>query len=310
MAQSISHASWGFLSNWQMLDLLNAINKEVEQLPAWKSIIPLYEKSNAIINADLFSDVGLNEKSWEEVNYFYAGFTDLSKKEKEEYLKLVKISDEKLNEFRGDPLNFDWEQDFRPLRLSREEDWSDWLAFLIKRSDGHFITHLFGFAKTPEVVLREYVAENARADIVIKWENEPGGTHIEVKIGDPNLEKTHDTSTSIRNQMPEITEWEDYILLLESQLDYWCIVDNKNSDKGVRITSKTWTDVSIAIRKCLYEQSEDLLWRSLAYAFTGCIEVKLHNGISIPGILSDRPRQSIYSQINILTRSLQDGKAE
>src|SRR5262249_34086145 len=33
----------------------------------------------------------------------------------------------RLAELGGDPWDYDWDR-FRPLRLSREEDWSDWLA--------------------------------------------------------------------------------------------------------------------------------------------------------------------------------------
>src|SRR5690242_15149797 len=46
-------------------------------------------------------------------------------------------------DFGTDPTYRDWRQ-FRPLRLSREEDWSDWLAYLIECSDtGAFACCLF-----------------------------------------------------------------------------------------------------------------------------------------------------------------------
>jgi hypothetical protein len=44
----------------------------------------------------------------------------------------------------GDSLPRDW-SDFRPLRVSREEDWSDWLAWLLKTSITGFLAEaLFG----------------------------------------------------------------------------------------------------------------------------------------------------------------------
>src|SRR5262245_31500794 len=61
---------------------------------------------------------------------------------------------ERLNELRGewskrlaglggDPGACDWSS-FRPLRLSREEDWSDWLTHLIQESqEGEFARFLF-----------------------------------------------------------------------------------------------------------------------------------------------------------------------
>ena len=52
-----------------------------------------------------------------------------------------------LAQFGGDPTHQNWEA-LRPLRLrsqGREEDWSDWLAYLIQSSDtGTFSCILFG----------------------------------------------------------------------------------------------------------------------------------------------------------------------
>ena len=42
--------------------------------------------------------------------------------------------DQHLSKVDGDPLHEDWSR-FRPLRLTREEDWSDWLAWLLENSN-------------------------------------------------------------------------------------------------------------------------------------------------------------------------------
>ena len=51
--------------------------------------------------------------------------------------------DRELADIGGDPSREDWGS-FRPLRLSREEDWSDWLAHLLESSQsGRFPARLF-----------------------------------------------------------------------------------------------------------------------------------------------------------------------
>lgn len=300
--------NWNFLKNWKPLFLLNEIKKAstTEQLPDWNSINSFFEKCNTIRDVNLFTNLTLI--SWKQLTKFYENFINLSKKEKDDYLSLVDISNTKLAKFKGDPLNFSWNNDFRPLRLSREEDWSDWLAFLIKKSNGNFINNLFGFYRIADKVEREYVAEGARADIVIKWDNNNCGTHIEVKVGDQNLAKTHGTSVCVRNRMNEVIEWDDFILLLDNQIESWNSIIELNKNASIEITPTTWTDVAIALRKCLYQESEDILWQSFAFAFTGCIEMKLYDSTNIKNVKLDRFIISLYNQNHILKRSLENGQ--
>jgi len=270
---------WKFLKEWKLLFQLNDIekNSEVMILPAWNSL-----------------------------NSFFNTFKNFSEKEKKYYMELLKRSDEILHEYGGDPLNHSW-SDFRPLRLSREEDWSDWLAFFIKESTGKFIYHLFNLNKRLSSIEREFIADSSRADIVIEWGYKTEATHIEIKIGDPNLSKTHSTSMDIRNNMPHVKHWFDFIILLDKQETDWKKVDKLNEGMMIEISYRTWSDVAIALRKCLYEKSENLLWCSLAYTFTGCIETKLINSISTERIKVYRRIFNIQNQLNILERSLYNG---
>jgi hypothetical protein len=271
---------WEFLKDWKLLFQLNDLekNSEVMILPTWNSF-----------------------------NSFFNTFKNFSEKEKKYYMELLEHSDEILHEYGGDPLNHIW-SDFRPLRLSREEDWSDWLAFFIKESTGKFVFHLFNFNKLLFSIEREFIADSSRADIVIEWGDKTEGTHIEIKIGDPNLSKTHSTSMDIRNSKPHVKHWFDFIILLDKQETDWKKVDELNKEKKIEILYRTWSDVAVALRKCLYEKSENLLWRSLAYTFAGCIEIKLNNSISIEKIKSEHLILSIYNQIDVLERSLKNGK--
>lgn len=84
-------------------------------------------------------------------------------------------SDAQLAELGGDPLRDAWAS-FRPLRLSREEDWSDWLAHLIQTSrTGVFWSVALrgrlpsGALANPRVVHREWILPGGyRADLGIE----------------------------------------------------------------------------------------------------------------------------------------------
>ena len=54
---------------------------------------------------------------------------------------LLHQSNHRFKEFGGDPLSTEW-SNFRPLRLSREEDWSDWLAYFIETNQHPYFNSL------------------------------------------------------------------------------------------------------------------------------------------------------------------------
>src|SRR5690606_34208801 len=102
----------------------------------------------------------------------------------------------------------DWSH-FRPLRVDREEDWSDWLQHFIATSEhGHFARFAlprcgFGEASAwarPEVT-REDATESRRADLVVRWRNGQR-CHVEVKVGDQHLSKTVDTALELESKYP------------------------------------------------------------------------------------------------------------
>jgi hypothetical protein len=188
--------------------------------------------------------------------------------------------DRDLAEFGGDPARTDWTH-FRPLRLAREEDWSDWLAFLIDTSSTGIIAHyLFGEPKSapdayarPARVEREVLAEPYRADLVVRW-TDGAVAHVEVKIGDPNLEKTVETAKHLQRVYdPGNVRWADFILLLPVQMAEWdSLVDRTEFNRPVACI--TWQDVSIGLRRGLLGE-ESVLWKSFALAFVGAIEQTL-----------------------------------
>jgi hypothetical protein len=198
--------------------------------------------------------------------------------EKKEILQLLEIWNKKLESLGGDPTFINWTR-FRPLQMKREEDWSDWLAHLIENSKtGYFSQALFGLAtlgdKPRMIVDRETEKDGHRADLVIKCGNR-SHVHVEVKIGDPNLEKTYETARKMRNKYhADLASWADFILLLESQVAQW----KEIKDVGKEIIPYiTWENVAVALRASLLLSDEPIPWKSWAYAFLGAIEQILLN---------------------------------
>lgn len=196
-----------------------------------------------------------------------------------ELKKYLEHSDQNFNKFGGDPSRKDW-SNFRPLRLSREEDWSDWLAFLIESSNGFFIQKLLQIEELKGVdgneleIFRESASENFRADLLILSKDRKVGTHIEVKVGDLNLEKTFETSLEMEKKFGGSDyKWKNYILLPESDVMHWESLKELKNWENIQIL--TWNDISKNLRDGIVNGNESILWKSWAYPVVGVIEQKL-----------------------------------
>jgi hypothetical protein len=194
--------------------------------------------------------------------------------------------DIRLGQLGGDPQRREW-QHFRPLRLRREEDWSDWLAHLLANSkSGQLGYKLFreivgskqqcDFSR-PEVE-REVVVGNRRADIVVVTGNRVG-IHVEVKIWDRQFEKTGETSALVAGSfVPKygpVTVWHNVILVPED-LKEGEVLDEHHMD--VEIEPMAWAHVASSIRAVLAgadSDAEEISWRVWAWSFVGCIEQKI-----------------------------------
>jgi len=169
--------------------------------------------------------------------------------------------------------------DFRPLRLGREEDWSDWLAWLLRTSEtGAFAEVLFGqhmdhgsrFAA--QEVEREKPTEDRRADIVVSWESGQR-TSVEVKLEDSQLEKTFDTAKELRGRDPKST-WCHFILLPDERTpDWYAVASDRSGDEEIHAVP--WSDVVVGLRRCLWNKRESLVWRTWAWTFCGAIEQRI-----------------------------------
>ena len=209
-------------------------------------------------------------------------------------------SDARLAELGGDPLRDAWST-FRPLRLSREEDWSDWLAHLIQTSrTGVFwsaaLQHQLPgrtFA-SPRVVRREWTLPGGyRADLGIELQDGNAWIHLEVKIGDDDLKKTISTGEAMRTRVG-FAIVHDVLLLPADDRPLWntVIEDLAKMDDQVEKTLSLasavividWHDVARGLRSALCESGETLGWRVLARVFCGAVEQLL---IGLPRIPSE-----------------------
>lgn len=196
--------------------------------------------------------------------------------------RLLSEWDKALSSFDVDPSRLDWTK-FRPLRLGREEDWSDWLGYFIESSKkGDFAKELFSGTGDPQkfiplCVRREDRTEKHRADIVIDWDARRS-FHIEVKLWDQSFEKTFTTSEELQNSKgnrQEQDEWAHYILLPSKAESAWQECAAGIDDAKVSVKVLTWEKVALVIRRALRMETEDVRWRALAYTYLGAIEQKI-----------------------------------
>lgn len=213
---------------------------------------------------------------WSEAtNAWIASVREGARAEGREVGRLLATWDTALEDFGGDPVRDDWEE-FRPLRLTREEDWSDWLAYLIGRPEGHVIADLF----LPEEPAKRSVVEDAvreepvtggkrRADLIVLWSGQKA-VHVEVKIWDEDFGKTTETGQGCRSRYQELTGWRDYILIPEengSKLP--------ENDPRSPLHVVTWTEVAEALRRSMTVEGASPPWRTFARALCGAIEQKI-----------------------------------
>lgn len=208
--------------------------------------------------------------------------------------------EQRLQPLGGDPSSFDMEK-FRPLRLSREEDWSDWLGWLLQASTtGVLAETIFGSSMhcdpasfaSPKDIWREEPTEDRkrRADIVVEWRS-GAFTDMEVKIWDEQLDKTFDTAKKLEALRPK-GEWHHFILLTQELVSAWDAVASTSSN-DCEINLIEWRDIVRGLRRCLWEGQESLVWQVWAWTYCAAIEQKLL------GLLEPKVTWSTMSQLQM-----------
>lgn len=174
-----------------------------------------------------------------------------------------------------------------PLRVTHEEDWSHWLAYLLRVSQGQFARRLLGeqFDSSPRSVQREVRfhnpgGKNRRVDILAEFGDH--GSMIEVKVDDTNYEKTLQTATLVEEQ--KRGTWKHILLLPETRSRRLVrsfsneVVHRDGVPRTVQgecedVHILYWKDVSRALRQTLLSDGEsDPQWESSAYVFIFIIE--------------------------------------
>ncbi len=192
---------------------------------------------------------------------------------------LLATWDARLGDLGGDPGRDDWTR-FRPLRLSREEDWSDWLGHLLEHArSGRFPARLFG-ASVQEAerwqvarAEREVTAEGYRADLVVRF-RDGDWIHVEVKTGDQDLEKTPGTGAAL--QRLDTRRCRANFLLLPDHDARRRSAELEEFRAADGIATRTWGQVARALRNGLSEaDAETASWRVWARAFLGAVEQRL-----------------------------------
>lgn len=225
--------------------------------------------------------------NWSACDAWRASFEALVSKSAIELSHLLARWDVRLSDLGGDPARENWRR-FRPLRLSREEDWSDWLAHLLERGvTGRFPARLLaadvGEADRWRVrsAEREVSAEGYRADLVLRFED-GSWMHVEVKVGDLDLAKTPGTGRALLSR--ESGRFRGNVLLLpDEDVASWDVDASDLPDGGASVTVRTWSEVARALRAGLLEgASETPAWRVWAWAFTGAIEQRVLGHRTVP----------------------------
>jgi hypothetical protein len=121
----------------------------------------------------------------------------------------------------------------------------------------------------------------------VHWVDQCTATHIEVKVGDHSFEKTYETARSVEAENLPTIAWRHLVLLLPWQVAAWEEAANERTEVGI----VTWEDVTVCLRRELWEPSESITWRVWAATFAAAIEQTL---LGMPHIASDE--LSAYQQ--------------
>lgn len=237
------------------------------------------------------------EEAWSTIDELWDGYADHQQNELTELRNLMASLHEKWTDgtslFDADPLMTNWRPESQhegPLRPSvDEEDWSQWLAHLLRSSTGPFVQALLGTPqRSPAAVRREVVFSDdhstRRIDILVEYEDM--AVSIEVKNGDTNYRKTPETARLIEQN--DHRDWSHLLLLqkanrpnLEQTFEHDLQYTEEDrptirTPQSAPIDVRYWRDVSRLLRQMLLEEREpNSHWQASAYLFVTLIEQRI-----------------------------------
>lgn len=224
------------------------------------------------------------ESTWTDFDVLQAAAQKALRPEIDEAQRLLDAWAERMKPLGLTPSDLEW-TGFRPLRLGREEDWSDWLAFLIEEGPAALMYEFLGIDVERVKAKREVVAGEYRADIVL--ESGSSRISIEVKIDDTALEKTRGCCASLETSSKG--SWRHFILFRDDRRDDWeTLREEARRTEISEIASRTWGDLALALRRCLWREEGTVAWRAWACAYCGAVEQRILEVPSKSQLLSAR----------------------
>ena len=239
-----------------------------------------------------------NDGHWKSLDSWWESYDEIRTEVARQLYDELERSDDRWrrssSRFDSDPLSVDWRRHQHtrgPLRPNQEENWSQWLAHLLRGADGILLGELFGdtYRELPQAVEREVYlsAENESdryADILILLQTR--GISIEVKKGDEHYRKTTHTAGLVEGEFSH--EWMHILLLpkhkypaLQDSFEH-SLCESESGRPNIRseysddVTVVFWEEVSQAIRTILLnDEAVPPHWEASAYLFCTLIEQKL-----------------------------------
>ena len=250
-----------------------------------------------------------SEDVWSDLEPWWGSYVERQREEARElYQYLDRLGELWINSecsFDTDPLTVDWtsDRDIRgPLRPNQEENWSRWLADVLRTAPDRLGIELFGEAFEGEptnVRCEEYLpatlsSEPYRyADILCIFSR--NGISIEVKKGDENYEKTTHTARLIEEKHSRY-DWDHFLLLPKKKMyalrqsfkdDLEDTADRTilESGRSGPISVIYWQDISASIRNTLlHGEAPNQHWEASAYLLCTLIEQKILGYIPQPKV--------------------------
>lgn len=313
MASPASADDWGCIDNWwasfKRNQPIQLVPSAIRALPDvdwhryWSTVVPFWSAFEAdhemlLTNSSIQKLSNRAETdAWIAVDDLWNSYADEKRDDlvelEEMMAKLGEIWGQGASQFSDDPLAVNWKSESQyngPLRTTiNEEDWSQWLAHLLRTSSGPFPHELLGTPNRPPTKVRREVvffgdSSSRRVDILVEYEDI--GVSIEVKKGDKHYRKTPETAGLIEEN--DRRDWSHVLLLQKDKLqrlrqtfdddleqtqsDLFRIRSDCSADIDVRY----WQDVSRILRQLLLGGREPgSHWKASAYLFITLIEQRI-----------------------------------
>lgn len=195
--------------------------------------------------------------------------------------------------FTQDPLCESWESQSPmagPLRTNQEENWSQWIAHLIRSSDGRFSHELFGIPEQStksvdrEIHISSQEHHDRRVDVIVEFPEL--SCSIELKKGDEHYEKSSEAAYLAEANADHDKPWTHYLLVpkLKRPAVVDAFGDNIDlsgagnptiySEAFVDVEILWWNDVAAALRRAITAEASEN-WQASAYLFITLIEQKI-----------------------------------